>query len=67
MRVNISVTEEILKEWDARAKEMNTTRSGLITYMMQMTEALNSNRHMKRTLGKIIGEVLRKEMKKVKK
>ena len=63
-RVNVSVPPEILKEWDKRAKELHTTRSGLITYMMQMTEAFSSNRHMKRTFEKIIGDVLKAEMKK---
>ena len=64
-RVNVSVPPEILIEWDRRAKELNTTRSGLITMMMQITEAFSSNRRMKRTFETIIGGALRREMKKI--
>ena len=62
-RVNVSVPPEVLNEWDKRAKEMHTTRSGFIVYIMQLTEAFTSNRHLKRTFEKIIRDVLKKEMK----
>jgi hypothetical protein len=66
LNVNVSVTPKVLKQWDQMAAAVNTTRSGCITYLMQLGRAFMSNKDFGEVMESIMRDALKKEKEKEK-